>query len=87
VGGPSSFTGASKTAGELAQVGGIPQHIRHPLPPHRFGSQPTGDDSATGGHGQGHLVALAGLHQGGNVNQQLVRLRMRRTMFAGHPAA
>jgi hypothetical protein len=38
-------------------------------------SQPTGDDSATGGHGQGHLVPLAGLHQDGNVNQQVVRLR------------
>lgn len=75
VGGPSSFTGASKTAGEFAQVSAIPQHSRHPLPPQRFGSRPTGDGSATGGRGQGLLVALAGLQQGGNVTRQLVGLR------------
>jgi hypothetical protein len=61
--------------GELAQSGGVRQHLRHPLPPHGFWGQPTGDDSTTGDHGQGHLGAPPGLHTGSDVNDQLVRLR------------
>lgn len=32
---------------------------------HTASGQAAGDDSATGDHGQGHLIALRGLHRGG----------------------
>lgn len=83
MGGPSLGVNAVNVPAELAQVGRIRQDLRHPLSPDGFGSQSTRDDSTTGDHGQGHLIALPGLHHGGDVNEQFVGLRHEPILFTG----
>lgn len=81
VGRPSLLRGGAEDGGGFVQAGEIrqyirpPLHIRPPLPSRGRESQSTGDDSATGDHGQGLRSVWSHSTRGADVSEQLVRLR------------